>query len=478
MKVKISLIPFILAAVAVIGLKLMSVFGLDGSGMFLGLNKIGITYATIGITIALFLVCVIINIFDRKTAPVYPVKKNPISAIFAILAGITVVASSVTTLLNTTNDSDYYLMTVICTAFSIPAAIALILMSKVHFTGKSTISGISMLFIFPALWGCCELVSEFLTATKVSISSSDMTALFCYIFITLYYFSHSMILSRIKGRNPVKACFIYGLPAVTISLAYGLYVVFTAVVEGTLATQILLGSSFIVFSIYALSFITEMAFNSYTKDEIEILDGMPEDDDTYENSYVKSGGYDELVFSEKLVDAKQQKVSEKDKAPEISGLDDFVIGYETEDDNEPIPYLTKKEMKNHSSSRLVFYDDNDDSDKITIKTEKNKDASVSSETSEPEILIKKPIASDKTENKPEVKTNSKKTNVESAAEAEPVKNQPPVKKQEFVKKPEPISKSESVKKTSVKPETKQPEQELSDIDLLLQELDRQKNSNK
>ena len=410
MKVKYSLIPFILATIATVGLKLMSIFGLDGSGMFLGMNKMGITYAVIGVTLALFLVCVIINIFDRKTAPVYPVKKNYIAGVFAVLAGISVAGSAITTLLNTTNDSEYYLMTLVCAAFSIPAAIALILMSKVHFTGKSTVSGVSMLFIFPALWGCAELVSEFLVATKVSISASDMTPLFCYIFITLYYFSHSMIVSRIKGRNPVKACFIYGLPAVAISLSYGLYVVFTAMIEGTLATQVLFGAELIIFSIYALSFIVEMAFNSYTNDEIEIIDGMPDDEDTYENSYVNSDGYDDLVFAEKKASESHQKTegeAEK-KMHSFSDLDDFVIGYGAEEDKEPIPYLTKKEMKKSTSSSLVFY--NDDSE----------------------------------------------TNSESVSETE---------------NPVEVKKHETVTKSAAK---KEPEKKLSDIDLLLQELDSKK----
>ena len=113
MKVKYSVIPFILALIATIGLKLMSIFGLDGSGMFLGMNKMGIAYAVIGVTLALFLVCVIINIFDRKTAPVYPLKKNYLAGVFAVFAGVSVAASAITTLLNTTNDSEYYLMTVV-----------------------------------------------------------------------------------------------------------------------------------------------------------------------------------------------------------------------------------------------------------------------------------------------------------------------------------------------------------------------------
>lgn len=438
MKVKYSVIPFILAVIATIGLKLMSIFGLDGSGMFLGMNKMGITYAVIGVTLALFLVCIIINIFDRKTAPVYPLKKNYLAGVFAVFAGVSVAASAITTLLNTTNDSEYYLMTVVCAAFSIPAAIALILMSKVHFTGKSTISGVSMLFIFPALWGCAELVSEFLVATKVSISASDMTPLFCYIFITLYYFSHSMIVSRIKGRNPVKACFIYGLPAVAISLSYGLYVICTAMIEGTLATQVLFGAELIIFSIYALSFILEMAFNSYTKDEIEIIDGMPDDEDTYENSYVKSGGYDELVFSErKDTDDIQGTVTKVDNAAknEISSfaeLDDFVIGYGTEEDSEPIPYLTKKEMKKATSSRLVFYNN-----------ESEEDSKADDIKEEPDELN---TASSKTETPVETKVSVNNETAEAKKE----------------------------KSVATPIESKTPEKELSDIDLLLQELDSKK----
>lgn len=359
MKVKFSLIPFIPAMIAMVGLKLMSLYGLDGNGMFLGMNKMGIAYAVIGISLALFVVCVIINIFDRKTAPVYPVKKNFISGVFSVLAGISVAGSSITTFINTTNDSEYYLMTLVCVLFSIPAAIALVIMSKVHFTGKSSVSGVSMLFVFPALWGCAELVSEFLVATKVSISASDMTLLFCYIFITLYYFYHSMIVSRIKGRNPVKACFIYGLPAAAISLAYGIYAICTSAVEGFSASQVFIGVNLIVFAVYALSFIVEMAFNSYTKDEIEVLDGLPDDEDTYENSYVKSGGYDELVFSERNAENDADGAKSDDGAPSLSGLDDFIIGFDGETEKKPIDYTDKNETDDKETSDFVFNENSD-----------------------------------------------------------------------------------------------------------------------
>lgn len=345
MKVKISLIPFIPVVIAMIGLKLMSLFGLDSNGMFMGMNKMGIAYTVIGFALGLFAVCVLINIFDRKTSPVYPVKKNIFSGILGILSGASVIASSVVSFINTGSESEYYLMMLICAAISIPAGIALVLMSKVHFTGKSTVSGISMLYIFPALWGCSELVSEFLVATKVSISASDMTALFCYIFITLYFFSHSMIVSRIKGRNPVKACFIYGLPAVALSVTFGLYTACTSMVEGFDISKIVLGIELAIISLYMLSFIVEMAFNSYTKDEIEIIDSLPSDDDTYEKSYVQTGGYDELVFAEKSTDESTESESDVKEDPErfseIPGLDDFIIGFGEDVNPEPIKYVSE-----------------------------------------------------------------------------------------------------------------------------------------
>ena len=335
MKIKLSLIPFIPVTIATVVIKIMSLFGLDESGMFLGLNKMGLNYTVIGLTLGLFLVCVLINLFDRKTAPVYPVKKNFIAGIFSILSGLLVLGTSLSNVVNMAGDSDYYKISLITAALSVPAAIAFVFISKVHFTGKSIVSGISGLFIFPTLWSCAKLVTMFLAATKVSISSTDMTSLFCYIFLTLYLFSHSMIVSRIKGRNPVKSCFMYGFPAVAISLSYGIYVVSTAIVEGVEVNNILTGTNFIALSLFALSFLVEMFFSIVSKDQIEIIENLPEEDgDTYENSYVKSGGYDHLVFSDRQPD---DVVSEHEGVfSENSSMNDFVIGYNSDNDESKI----------------------------------------------------------------------------------------------------------------------------------------------
>lgn len=347
MKIKNALIPFIPITLIMIAFKIASLFGLDSDGLFLGMSGMTLTYIVIGLTLFLFLVCIVINIFDRKTAQVYAVKKNPIAGIFAVLSGLAVVASSIFGVVSNQSVTEYYVMTLITAALSIPAAIALIMMSKVHFVGKSTSSSVSLLYVFPSLWGCAELVTEFLNATKVSISATDMTALFCYIFLTLYLFSHSMIVSKIKGRHPVKACFIYGLPAAAVSITFGIYEILYAsrAVENFGLSTILIGAEFLILGVYAASFLVELSRNVLTKDEVEILEDMPDDNDPKEENYLSAANYDdELVIShsENIIDSKDDAIS--DYVSNTEEINDFIMGYDAEEDEEPIPYFTKEEM--------------------------------------------------------------------------------------------------------------------------------------
>ena len=429
MKTKYSIIPFIPAVIAAVALKIMSMFAMDGNGLLFGMNKSTINYCVIGISLGLFAVCVLINLFDRRTAPVYPVKRNVVSGALAILSGLAIVGSSFLTLLNTTpGNSENYLLSIIVALFSIPAAIAMVMISKVHFTGKSTVSNASMFFVFPALWGCCGLVSEFIAATKVSISASDMTPLFCYIFITLYLFSSSMVVSRVKGKNPVKACFIYGLPAATVSLAYGIGAILTSSVENTGVSALVNGIMFIVLAAYIISFTVEMFAGCLTKAEIEIIDSLPEDEDTYENSYISSGGYDELVVSDK----KEDDVPASDDSYEAAaqGLSDFVMGY---DDN---------------------YDES------TIKDANMNDGLVLGYGEEPQTQYAENTAAEPVKENPvkPVEKNTAKPVKESSAKsvkkitAKPVKESPAKSVEKITAKPAEENSARSVKNISAEPE--------------------------
>lgn len=417
MKTKYSVIPFIPAVIAAIGLKIMSMFAVDGNGLLFGMNKSGINYFIIEIILGLFAVCVLINLFDKKTAPVYPVKKNFVSGVFAVISGIAIVGSSFLALINATpGNTDNYLLSIIAALFSIPAAIAMIMIGKVHFSGKSIVSNASMFFVFPALWGCSELVTEFLAATKVSISASDMTPLFCYIFITLYLFSSSMVVSRVKGRNPVKACFIYGMPAAAVSLSYGVGAVLTSSVENTGISALVNGVMFILLGIYIVSFSVEMFAGCLTKAEVEIIDSLPEDD-TYENSYISSGGYDELVVSDKKED--DVPASDDSYATVAQGLSDFVMGY----DEEKYDDATIKNENINDGLVLGYGDENQTQFAQEIAAQPLKE-----ETAEPVVEAPaKPVAEAPAEPEiPEEPVHAKRLDV-SEEKTEPVKAEAPVK---------------------------------------------------
>lgn len=392
MKIKNALIPFVPITLMMIAVKLISLFGLDSDGLFLGMSGMTLTYIVIGLTLLLFLVCIVMNIFDRKTAQVYNVRKNPIAGILAILSGLAIAASSMFSVVSNQAETEYYVMTLITAALSIPAAIALIMMSKVHFSGKSTASSVSLFYVFPSLWGCAELVTEFLSATKVSISATDMTSLFCYIFLTLFLFSYSMIVSKIKGRHPVKACFIYGFPAAAVSITFGIYEILYAsrAVENLGFSTIIVGAELLILGLYAMTSLIEMSGNVLTKDEVEILDGMPDDDDPKEESYASIANYDD-----ELVVSQTENINDDDEigyAASAEDINDFIIGYDTEEEEEPIPYFTKEEMVKSADFANFFvtptsYDDSEDVIKFK-KFGKSAKSNKNEKSSEYEIVFK------------------------------------------------------------------------------------------
>lgn len=75
MKTKYSVIPFIPAVIAAIGLKIMSMFAVDGNGLLFGMNKSGINYFIIEIILGLFAVCVLINLLTERRLLYIPLKR-------------------------------------------------------------------------------------------------------------------------------------------------------------------------------------------------------------------------------------------------------------------------------------------------------------------------------------------------------------------------------------------------------------------
>ncbi len=372
MKVKFSWIPFIPIALGMAVFKTLGVFLADDNGDFFGMNFIETSYAVIGAGLVLFVLCILLNIIDRKTAPVYSASKNIPAAVFSVISAATVIAFSILSVFNSVDNQEYFLMHLICAGFAFFASIALVFMARVHFTGIAPVSNVSSLYIFPSLWACSELVAAFLEATKVSVSATDMTSLFCFIFLSLYLFSHAMVVSKIKGRNPVKGSFIYGLPAAALSLTAGVYYITTGITDGMSGTAIIKGVMFVSLAFYAISFVAELTKGIMTKDEVEIIDEIPEEGDTQEAEYVQTEDYNELAFSNNY-----DKTADYSSKP-TKDVNDFIMGYDKEEEA-PVEYVTDEEKERGEEITGGFF----------FGTNNQESIQTPSEPSLPEIELRK-----------------------------------------------------------------------------------------
>lgn len=368
MKIKLSWIPFIPAALAMVALRLLSVFGNDDTGTISGMNALLFSYLAVGVALVLFVLCIFFNILDKKTAPVYESKRNVPAGIFAVLSAAFALAYSVMTIL-TRKDSEYLLMSIICAFLAMLAAIGLVFMARTHFTGFAPVSNIAFLYIFPTLWAVSELISCFLEATKLSVSASDMSLLFCFIFLTLSLFPQAMVISKIPGRNPVKATFIYGLPSVAFGLSYGAFLIARVIFDSADGMALIAGVMFISFALYQLFYIIELTRGALKKDDVQIVDAFTDDDDTADNS----GKSDELVFSD------EEKKDEDYAQNATADTDDFIMGYEADDD---VPNISAHKVIGNKNSEDditggFFFgvgadDDDDDSSHSILETRRQK----------------------------------------------------------------------------------------------------------
>lgn len=362
MKIKLSLIPFIPAVLAMTALRLLSAFGNDDTGLTSGVNALLFSYLAVGVALVLFVLCTVFNIADKKTAPVYEVKRNVPAGIFSVLSAAFALAYSVMTLLSR-KDSEYLLIYIICAFLAILAAIGLVFMARTHFTGFAPISNLSFLYVFPSLWAVSELVSCFLEATKLSVAASDMSLLFCFIFLTLSLFPQAMVISKIPGRNPVKATFLYGLPSVAFGISYGAFLIVRVVFDGIGGVALLAGAMLISFAFYQLFFIIELARKALRKDEIVIVDEF-----TVEDEKPDAEGNEDVVFSDDTTADKSdytQKVT--------ADSDDFIMGYEADENDTPaIPAPKVIGEKDDLSGDFFFgVDDSDNTDDLTKIDDKN-----------------------------------------------------------------------------------------------------------
>lgn len=277
---KLSWIAFVPFALAAFAIKVVQMMFLDSNGMFMGLTNLQWSYIAIGCALAVFVLAVIFCIMDKKIANVYLLNKNFVSGLLGIVMAVLLACDGANRAFSVFRTMQISAFDVADILFTILCAVVFVVFGLNHFVGNGGVRGLAVFYLVPSLWGALRLVSCFLKFTTQSITITDVTILACYIFATLFLFNYAMIVSVMKGKAPVKATFIYGLPAVIVLLSCGAYELYGAIKSANfIFFNNVENLELIVLGLYILTFALELTFNVYSKDEIELVQ---ESDDEYD----------------------------------------------------------------------------------------------------------------------------------------------------------------------------------------------------
>ena len=267
----IAFVPFTIAAVAI---KVIQLLFLDANGTFLGFNSLVLSYAAIACALVAMLFAVIVCFADKKIANVYPLNRNIFSGVIGLVIAVALACDGANTAFQLFRGTGFKTIDLLDIALTVVCAIVFVVLGLNHFVGNGGVRGLAVFYLVPAVWSATRLIVNFLKITTKSVVKTDVTILACYIFLTLFLFNFAVIVSMLKGKNAVKAIFIYGMPAVMMLLAHSVYLIGNELYIDTKFDIFdnLLSIEFALLAIYILSFILEVTVCVRKKEEIEIID--------------------------------------------------------------------------------------------------------------------------------------------------------------------------------------------------------------
>ena len=219
MKSKLSWIPFIPIVFAAVFLRVYQVLFVD-SGVDKGfLDSGAISLIFVGSIILLVILLAVLCAADKKTSPEYRTGRNIFAGVFGMLSGVLLLTDAFM-LFKGMAESGNALVAVINGVFTVLGGVMIFVMGLSSLTGNNLAKKVPFLMLFPTIWSAARLIITFLSYTTISVNAIDMSDLVYMVFTTLFLYNASMLYIGLKSKNPVKACFLYGLPAVAVVFAY------------------------------------------------------------------------------------------------------------------------------------------------------------------------------------------------------------------------------------------------------------------
>ena len=284
---KLSWIGFVPFAICAIVLKFAQMFFInDDSATLFGLTSFQLSYVAMGLSILVLVITMIFCFADKKISPYYNSKRNIFCGIFALILALMFAADGANIIFNMFETASFSVINIIEAVFLIFSAISFVVIGMYDFVKDNNSQKLLKFLLIPAILMAVRLVKCFMTFRTISIIYSDITLLLCYIFATMFFFNHAVLMSKTEARNPVKSCFIYGFPMLVVLFMYTIPNIYTQLTTDSSFDFFLNLENFelLVVALYALGFIIELSVNAKRKDEVEIINETVNEDKDIKDS--------------------------------------------------------------------------------------------------------------------------------------------------------------------------------------------------
>ncbi|MGN1129857.1 MAG: hypothetical protein ACI4Q8_00790 [Ruminococcus sp.] len=329
-----------------------------------------VSYSVITVILAMFAINIIFVATDNKTSPVHILNRNIPASLFALLSSVFVTAYSVLAIIQILQAGAINFVAIVTAGFGVLSAIGFVIVALAHFQGRNYMPRMGAYLLVLPCWSCLMLISEFLNNRQKSALTIDPIKLFTFLFAMIFLYMVSMVIATIDGKNPVKACFLYGLPMAVCGVGYGVSEITSVFVNGLDFSENSLGFAFFAIALYGLSVIWELTAKLKTTDEqIAVFDAG----DIDENNRMYGAEGDDLLIPEEntgdydydygnaiteaedfVTELDYNYLEEKDKpinAP--SDEEDFIVATENDtDENDDAIYISKDKAESFESGIL------------------------------------------------------------------------------------------------------------------------------
>ena len=151
--------------------------------------------------LCMYLFFVVLSIFDKQTARVHLLLKNPFCGVTAMISAFALAANAALEVTAMARSSSFSVIGGLTALFTLLSAAALLFVAMNHFSGSNTAHNISVLYLALPLWCGIHLISRFLTHTADPVSAADTLDLVMYVALALFF----MYSANLSNRNVLPA---------------------------------------------------------------------------------------------------------------------------------------------------------------------------------------------------------------------------------------------------------------------------------